>query len=106
MAIQDLSPCRRSDTAEAVYAGRRFMREACGAEVQKAAVCALKAWLQAKTGESACRQKRGGKHGEIKTGGSDDGRFGAQKERTVAEKENGKRGLTCFAERESVRNNT
>ena len=76
------------------------------AEVQKAAVCALKAWLQAKTGECAGRQKRGGKHGEIKTGGSDDGRFGAQKERTVAEKENGKRGLTCFAERESVRNNT
>ena len=24
--------------------------------MQKAAVCALKAWLQAKTGESACRQ--------------------------------------------------
>ena len=82
------------------------MREACGAEAQKEAVCALKAWLQAKTGECAGRQKRGGKHGEIKTGGSDDGRFGAQKERTVAEKENGKRGLTCFAERESVRNNT
>ena len=67
---------------KAVYAG------ACGAEVQKAAVCALKAWLQAKTGESAGRQKRGGKHGEIKTGGSDDGRFGAQEERTVAEKPN------------------
>lgn len=64
------------------------MREACGAEVQKAAVCALKAWLQAKTGECACRQKRGENTGEIKTGGSDDGRFGAQKERTVAEKPN------------------
>ena len=56
--------------------------------MQKAAVCALKAWLQAKTGECACRQKRGENTGEIKTGGSDDGRFGAQKERTVAEKPN------------------
>lgn len=44
------------------------MRAACGAEVQKAAVCALKAWLQAKTGECAGRQKRDGKHGGNQNG--------------------------------------
>lgn len=71
------------------------MREACGAEAQKEAVCALKAWLQAKTGESACRQKRGGKHGEIKTGGSDDGRFGAQK-REQSPKSQIERGVGLF----------
>lgn len=95
MTIQFLSPCRRSDTAEAVYAGRRFMREACGAEVQKAAVCALKAWLQAKR-ESVRVGRRGAENtGEIKTGGSDDGLFGAQK-REQSPKRKMERGVGLF----------